>query len=124
MSHHTINITLPDGSVTAYPQGIRGLTIAQKISNSLAKTALAILVNGQVWDLSRPIDEDAGIQILTWQDAEGKKTFWHSTAHLMAEALEALFPGIKLGIGPPISNGFYYDIDFGTHFFMPPTCRW
>ena len=73
MSHHTINITLPDGSVTAYPQGKTGVTIAQKISNSLAKTALAILVNGQVWDLSRLIDEDAGIQILTWQDEEGKK---------------------------------------------------
>ncbi len=117
MSHHTIHITLPDGSFNAYPKGITGLTIAQKISNSLAKTALAILVNGYVWDLSRPIDEDASVQILTWQDEEGKKTFWHSTAHLMAEALEALFPGIQFGIGPPISNGFYYDIDFGTHTF-------
>lgn len=117
MEQHTIRITLPDGSVTQFPQGTTGATIAQQISHSIAKSALAILVNGTVWDLARPIEADATIHILTWQDEAGKQTFWHSTAHLLAEALEALFPGIQLGIGPAISNGFYYDVDFGAHIF-------
>ncbi len=108
-----IHITLPDGSVRNYEAGITGLQIAQSISEGLARVVLAIEVNGTVWDLTRPIHEDASIRLLKWDDNEGKQTFWHSSAHLMAEALEALYPGIQLGIGPPIENGFYYDIDFG-----------
>ena len=117
MKQNIVHITLQDGSVTPFPKGITGLEIAQTISNSVAKAALCIFVNDTIRDLSRPIDEDATVQILTWEHEEGKKIFWHSTAHLMAEALEELFPGIQLGIGPPISSGFYYDIDFGTHTF-------
>lgn len=108
-----IHITLPDGSVRNYEAGITGLQIAQSISEGLARVVLAIEVNGTVWDLTRPIHENASIRLLKWDDNEGKQTFWHSSAHLMAEALEALYPGIQLGIGPPIENGFYYDIDFG-----------
>lgn len=108
-----IHITLPDGSVRNYEAGITGLQIAQSISEGLARVVLAIEVNGTVWDLTRPIQEDASIRLFKWDDNEGKQTFWHSSAHLMAEALEALYPGIQLGIGPPIENGFYYDIDFG-----------
>jgi threonyl-tRNA synthetase len=108
-----IHITLPDGSVRNYEAGITGLQIAQSISEGLARVVLAIEVNGKVWDLTRSIHEHASIRLLKWDDAEGKQTFWHSSAHLLAEALEALYPGIKLGIGPPIENGFYYDIDFG-----------
>lgn len=106
-----INITLPDGSVRAYEQGVTGIEIAASISEGLARNVLALKVNGQVWDLSRPIEQDAAVQLLTWNDEEGKATYWHSSAHLMAEALEALYPGVKLGIGPSIENGFYYDID-------------
>jgi threonyl-tRNA synthetase len=108
-----IHITLPDGSVRNYEAGITGLQIAQSISEGLARVVLAIEVNGTVWDLTRSIHENASIRLLKWDDNEGKQTFWHSSAHLMAEALEALYPGIQLGIGPPIENGFYYDIDFG-----------
>ena len=108
-----IHITLPDGSVRNYEAGITGLQIAQSISEGLARVVLAIEVNGTVWDLTRSIHENASIRLLKWDDTEGKQTFWHSSAHLMAEALEALYPGIQLGIGPPIENGFYYDIDFG-----------
>lgn len=96
-----------------YPKGVKGADIALSISEGLARNALAIEVNGEVRDLARPIDTDASVKILTWNDAAGKNTFWHSSAHLLAEALEALFPGVKLGIGPPIDNGFYYDIDLG-----------
>ncbi|MDI1323441.1 MAG: threonine--tRNA ligase [Algoriphagus sp.] len=110
-----INITLPDGSVKVYDKGTTGLQIALSISEGLARNVLAAKVNGQVWDSSRPINEDSSVQLLTWNDLEGKSTFWHSSAHLMAEALEALYPGVKLGIGPPIETGFYYDVDFGTH---------
>ena len=110
-----INITLPDGSVKVFDKGTTGLQIALSISEGLARNVLAAKVNGQVWDSSRAINEDSSVQLLTWNDLEGKSTFWHSSAHLMAEALEALYPGVKLGIGPPIETGFYYDVDFGTH---------
>ncbi|GGK80129.1 threonine--tRNA ligase [Rufibacter glacialis] len=106
-----INITLPDGSIREYQEGVTGIEIAASISEGLARNVLAVKVNGQVWDLTRPISENAAIQLLTWNDDEGKATYWHSSAHLMAEALEALYPGVKLGIGPAIENGFYYDID-------------
>ncbi|MFB9862129.1 threonine--tRNA ligase [Rufibacter immobilis] len=108
-----IHITLPDGSVREYQEGVTGIEIAASISEGLARNVLAVKVNGQVWDLTRPITQDASIQLLTWNDDEGKATYWHSSAHLMAEALEALYPGVKLGIGPSIENGFYYDIDLG-----------
>lgn len=108
-----INITLPDGSVREYPKGTNSLAIAKSISEGLARNVLAAKVNGQVWDATREINHDATLQLLTWNDTDGKSTFWHSSAHLLAEALEALYPGIKLAIGPPIENGFYYDVDFG-----------
>jgi threonyl-tRNA synthetase len=113
MSDQQIKITLPDGSVREYEKGVSGLQIALSISEGLARNVLAAKVNGEVWDSNRPIPMDATVQLLTWNDPEGKNTFWHSSAHLMAEALEALYPGIKFGIGPPIENGFYYDVDFG-----------
>jgi len=113
MSDKSINITLPDGTVKQYEKGITGLQIALSISEGLARNVLAAKVNGEVWDATRPIDRDSSVQLLTWNDKEGKSTFWHSSAHLMAEALEALYPGVKLGIGPSIETGFYYDVDFG-----------
>lgn len=106
-----VKITLPDGSVREFPSGVKGSEIAQSISEGLARVALGIEVNGEIWDLSRPIQIDASIKLLTWNDKTGKSTFWHSSAHIMAEALEALYPDVKFGIGPPIDNGFYYDID-------------
>lgn len=106
-----VKITLPDGSEREYPEGISGMEIARSISEGLARNALAIEVNGEVRDLARPVTADASVRIFTWKDPEGKATFWHSSAHLMAEALEALYPGVKFGIGPAIENGFYYDID-------------
>lgn len=112
-----IKITLPDGSVRSYEPGITGLDIALSISEGLARNVLAAKVNGEVWDASRPITTDAAVVLLTWNDEEGKSTFWHSSAHLMAEALEALYPGVKLGIGPAIEKGFYYDVDFGEQSF-------
>lgn len=112
-----IKITLPDKSVREYPEGTTGLEIAQSISEGLARNVLAAKVNGQVWDAMRPIYEDAEVRLLTWDDTDGKATFWHSSAHLLAEALEALYPGIKFGIGPAIENGFYYDIDFMHYSF-------
>ena len=93
------------------------MDVALSISEGLARNVLAAKVNGEVWDATRPINESVSLQLLTWKDEEGKSTFWHSSAHLLAEAMEALYPGIKLGIGPPIDNGFYYDIDFGDHQF-------
>ncbi len=108
-----IKITLPDGSVKEFPQGIKGIEIAQSISEGLARNSLSIEVNGEIWDLSRPINQDSSIKIFTWNDKSGKYAFWHSSAHLFAEALEALYPGAKFGIGPPIENGFYYDVDLG-----------
>jgi threonyl-tRNA synthetase len=111
----TINITLPDGSVKQYENGTSAMQIALSISEGLARNILAANVNGQIWDASRPITTDSALSLLTWNDENGKSTFWHSSAHLMAEALESLYPGIKLAIGPPIENGFYYDIDFGDY---------
>ncbi|TGE13400.1 threonine--tRNA ligase [Hymenobacter elongatus] len=108
-----INITLPDGSVRQFEPGVSGYDVAASISEGLARNALAVRVNGEVRDLNRSLDDSANLEILTWNDTAGKATFWHSSAHLMAEALEALYPGVKLGIGPSIENGFYYDIDLG-----------
>ncbi|MDW7694005.1 threonine--tRNA ligase [Flammeovirgaceae bacterium SG7u.111] len=110
-----IKITLPDGSVKEFEAGVSSFDVALSISEGLARNVLAAEVNGEVWDSTRPITTDATVRLLTWNDGEGKSTFWHSSAHLMAEALEALYPGIKLGIGPAIETGFYYDIDFGDH---------
>jgi threonyl-tRNA synthetase len=112
-----INITLPDGSVRAYETGTTAHQIALSISEGLARNVLAAVVNGEIWDASRAIETDATLRLLTWNDTEGKSTFWHSSAHLMAEALEALYPGVKLGIGPAIETGFYYDVDFGDREF-------
>lgn len=112
-----IRITFPDGAVREYPAGVTALEVAKSISEGLARNVLSARINGEVWDATRPITADAELQLLTWNDEDGKKTFWHSSAHLLAEALEALYPGIKLGIGPPIENGFYYDIDFSDHKF-------
>ncbi|MGZ3752034.1 MAG: threonine--tRNA ligase [Mucilaginibacter sp.] len=112
-----INITLPDGSVRQYDRGTTSMQIAMSISEGLARNVLAAEVNGQVWDASRPIEHDATVKLLTWNDTQGKATFWHSSAHLMAEALEALYPGTKFGIGPAIETGFYYDVDFGEREF-------
>lgn len=112
-----IKITLPDGAVKSYPRGITGLEVAQSISEGLARNVLSVQVNEEIWDATRPITEDANVKLFTWNDEGGKYAFWHSSAHLMAEALEAIYPGVKLGIGPPVENGFYYDVDFGDHEF-------
>ena len=108
-----IKITLPDGSVREYPQGTSAAEVARSISEGLARKVLAAEVNGVVWDSSRPINSDASLKLLTWDDKNAKTTFWHSSAHLLAEAIEALYPGTKFGIGPAIEAGFYYDIDLG-----------
>ena len=108
-----INITFPDGSVRQYEAGVNGLEIAKSISPRLASDVLAVSVNNEIYDLLRPINADASVRLHKWEDPEAKKTFWHSSSHLMAEALEALFPGIKFGIGPAIETGFYYDVDLG-----------
>ncbi|WP_025069482.1 threonine--tRNA ligase [Bacteroides propionicifaciens] len=109
-----IKITFPDGSVRDYERGITGLQIAESISPRLAKEVLACSVNGETYDLTRPIEEDAEIILYKWEDEEGKHAFWHTSAHLLAEALQALYPGIQFGIGPAIEQGFYYDVDPGT----------
>ncbi|HRI23950.1 MAG TPA: threonine--tRNA ligase [Ferruginibacter sp.] len=108
-----IKITLPDGAVREYEQGTSAFGIAKSISEGLAKKVLAASVNGEVWDASRPINGDATLKLLTWDDTDGKSTFWHSSAHLMAEAVESLFPGVKFWVGPAIEKGFYYDMDLG-----------
>jgi threonyl-tRNA synthetase len=108
-----INITLPDGSKREFNKGACAMDVALNISEGLARNVLAAKVNGEVVDASFPINEDASVSLLTWNDKEGKSTMWHSSAHLMAEAIEFFYPGVKLAIGPPIENGFYYDIDFG-----------
>ncbi len=108
-----ITITLPDKSTRQYEAGVTGLDIARSISEGLARNVLSAKVNGEVWDATRKIEEDAEVQLLTWNDVEGKATMWHSSAHLMAEAIEQLYPGAKFGIGPDIENGFYYDVDTG-----------
>jgi threonyl-tRNA synthetase len=112
-----IKITLPDASIREVPKGTSALDVAKGISEGLARVVVSAKVNGEVWDLNRPIMEDATFSLLKFDDLDGKKTFWHSSSHLLAEALEALYPGIKLGIGPAIDNGFYYDVDFGEHPF-------
>ena len=108
-----IKITFPDQSVKEFAAGTTPLQIAESISPRLAQEVLAAKINEQEWDLSRPIDEDAAIHLYKWDDAEGKHAFWHSSAHLLAEALQELYPNIKFGIGPAIENGFYYDVDCG-----------
>lgn len=108
-----IKITLPDGAVRNYDAGVTALDVAKSISEGLARKVIAAEVNEQVWDATRPILQDATVRLLTWDDKNGKATFWHSSAHLMAEAIESIFPGTKFGIGPAIENGFYYDIDLG-----------
>ncbi|NOY48988.1 MAG: threonine--tRNA ligase [Chlorobi bacterium] len=110
-----ITITLPDKSKREYADGVNALEVAKDISEGLARNVLAAKVNGEVWDANRPIVQDADVQLLTWKDDEGKAAMWHSSAHLMAEAIELLFPGVKFGIGPNIENGFYYDVDFGEY---------
>jgi len=114
-----INITLPDGSVRQYNIGVTSMDIAMSISEGLARNVLAVSVNGETWDATRSILTDANVKLFTWNDKEGKATYWHSSAHLMAEALEALFPGIKFGIGPAIDNGYYYDVDTGDTTLTP-----
>jgi len=114
-----IQITFPDGNVRAYETGISSMDIARSISEGLAQRVLAARVNGEVWDLARPIGRDATLQLLTWEDRDGKATFWHSSAHLMAEALENLFPGIRFGTGPALESGFYYDVDPGDRVLTP-----
>jgi threonyl-tRNA synthetase len=108
-----IKITFPDGSAKEYDKGISSLEVAEQISPRLAKEVYSATVNGEIWDLTRPIETDASLKLHKWEDAEGKHAFWHSSAHLMAEALESLYPGMKFGIGPAIENGFYYDVDPG-----------
>ncbi|MEP7217272.1 MAG: threonine--tRNA ligase [Bacteroidota bacterium] len=115
-----IRITLPNGDAREYESGVTGMEIAGSISQGLAREALGIFVNDQPYDLSRPITEDAHIRLVTFNDDEGKAIFWHSSAHLMAEAIEAIYPGTKFGIGPPVENGFYYDMDIaGGHALTP-----
>ncbi|WKZ67197.1 MAG: threonine--tRNA ligase [Flavobacteriales bacterium] len=108
-----IHVTLPDGSVREYDAGATAMDVARSISEGLARNVLSAKVNGAVCDANRPLPGNCTLNLLTWSDPEGKSTFWHSSAHLLAEALEALYPGVKFGIGPPIENGFYYDVDLG-----------
>ena len=110
-----IAITLPDGSIREYDKGVTALDVAKSISEGLARNVLAAEINGEVVDAMLPIENDVNLSLLTWNDKGGKSTMWHSSAHLMAEAIEALYPGTKLAIGPAIENGFYYDIDLGDH---------
>ncbi|MFA6569848.1 MAG: TGS domain-containing protein, partial [Bacteroidota bacterium] len=106
-----IKITLPDGNVKEFAKGTNGFAVAKSISEGLARESVGIIVNNEKYDLSRPINSDASVRILTFNDDLGKEVFWHSSAHLMAEAIEFLYPGVKFGIGPAIENGFYYDVD-------------
>ncbi len=112
-----ISITLPDGSQRQYEAGVTGADIAKSISEGLLRKTISAVVDGDIWDLSRPITKDSSVKFATWDDSEGQYTFWHSSAHIMAEALEVHYPGIKLAYGPPIKEGFYYDIDFGSYSF-------
>ena len=111
MSQNNVKITFPDGSVREYPQGVTPFQIAESISQRLAQEVLSATVNGKVVDLAMPVNQDASVKLNKWEDPEGKATFWHTSSHLLAEALESLYPGIKFGIGPSIENGFYYDVD-------------
>jgi len=113
LKRQMIKITLPDGAVKEFEQGVTAMQIAKSISEGLARKVLAAKVNDQVWDATRPINEDASLKLLTWDDKDGKSTFWHSSAHLMAEAVESMFPGVKFWVGPPLDNGYYYDMDLG-----------
>ena len=117
MTSDSINVQLPDGSQRTYPLGTTALDVARSLSEGLARQVLAAEVNGEVWDLQRSLPETARLRLLKWDEPGARSTFWHSSAHLLAEALEALYPGIRLGIGPAIEQGFYYDIDFGDHAF-------
>ena len=108
-----IKITLPDGTVREYPEGSSAMDVAKSISEGLARKVLAANINGEVWDASRPIQQDVSLKLLTWDDTDAKSTFWHSTAHLMAEAVESIYPGVKFWVGPAIDKGFYYDMDLG-----------
>lgn len=114
-----IKITLPDGSIRKYEKGTNSFQIAQSISEGLARNVLAAKINNEVWDASRPINSDSTLSLLTWNDDIGKQTMWHSSAHIMAEALEIIYPGIKFWVGPPLENGFYYDVDLGEHILSP-----
>ena len=105
-----ISITFPDGSVRSYEQGVTGLQIAESISPALARSVIACGVNGETVELNRPINEDATIALYKWDDEQGKHTFWHTSAHLLAEALQELYPGIQFGFGPAVENGFFYDV--------------
>ncbi|MGZ5248515.1 MAG: threonine--tRNA ligase, partial [Flavitalea sp.] len=108
-----IKITLPDGAVKEYPKGSSAMEIARSISEGLARKVLAANINGEVWDATRPIESDVSLKLLTWDDNDGKSTFWHSSAHLMAEAVESMYPGVKFWVGPSLDKGFYYDMDLG-----------
>lgn len=108
-----IKITFPDGKTREYNEGVSAIEVAKSISEGLARKVIAARINGQVWDLSRPINSDSTLNLLTWEDNDGKATFWHSSAHLMAEAVESLYPGVKFWVGPPVEKGFYYDMDLG-----------
>lgn len=108
-----INITLPDGSVKQYNEGVTSLDVAKSISEGLARNVLSATIDGEIVDLNRVITKDCSLKLNTWNDEDGKKTFWHSSAHLLASAVQSLYPDAKFGIGPAIENGFYYDIDFG-----------
>ncbi len=110
-----IKITLPDGAVKEFEAGVTAMGVAKSISEGLARKVLAANINGEVWDTERAINQDATLQLLTWNDLTGKSTFWHSSAHLMAEAIESMFPGVKFWVGPALETGFYYDVDFGDH---------
>ena len=114
-----INITLPDNSVRQYEEGVTALDVARSISEGLARNVLAAKVDSDIWDATRPIHHDVKLRLYTWENTEGKAAMWHSSAHLMAEAIELLYPGVKFGIGPDIENGFYYDMDFGDHTVVP-----
>lgn len=114
-----IKITLPDGSVRQYPKGTNSLQVAQSISEGLARNVLVAKVSGEVVDATKPIHQDSTLSLLTWNDAEGKNTLWHSSAHLLAEALEALYPNVKFWVGPPLENGFYYDVDLDGQTLTP-----
>jgi len=119
MNNNIINITLPDNSIKQFSQSITAMDIAKSISEGLARNVLSATVNGEVWDANRPINQDSSVKLNTWNDQEGKYTFWHSSAHLLASAINELYPNAKFGIGPAIENGFYYDIDFGENQISP-----
>ncbi|MEX0275603.1 MAG: TGS domain-containing protein, partial [Flavobacteriaceae bacterium] len=110
-----IDITLPDGSVKQYPNHSTPMDVARSISEGLARNVISARFNDTTIEVSTPLDRDGSLVLYTWKDSEGKKAFWHSTSHIVAQALEELYPGIKLTIGPAIENGFYYDVDFGDH---------